>query len=118
MRVSRFLQRLQQRGDGVIRVVQFVAEQQHPALLGGEQEDQAHHDRKRRLVQFALVDVMQQGAPVVLVQAVQRAHEHIYGAPHLFAKLVGDFLLLLRAFRQHAIERLVLRHVEETRHAQ
>ena len=49
--VGHFLQLLLQGGDGVVVVVERVAKVQQAALLGGEQEDQAHHDGQRGVVE-------------------------------------------------------------------
>ena len=54
--VGRDPQLLPQRGDGVVLVVEFVAQQQQFPLLGAEQEHQPHHDREGGFVEFGLSD--------------------------------------------------------------
>jgi hypothetical protein len=53
--------------DGVVLVVERVAQQEQAALLGREEEDQPHHHGHRRLVEARLRDAPQQGTSLVAV---------------------------------------------------
>ena len=90
-------QLLAQRGDGVVLVVERVAEQEQAALLGGEEEDEPHHHRERGLVELLLVCAGEQRSVAVLVHAVERLDQHLDGLADLVAELVGDLLLVLGA---------------------
>ena len=93
--VSVEAQRLQQRRDGVIPVVEIIAKQQQPLLLSKEQEDQPHHHRQRRLVQPILGHLGENRAAGILVSQINRLHEQLNRTAHLIAKLVGDFLAVV-----------------------
>ena len=73
--------------------VERVVERQQPALLGDEQEDQAHHHRDRASVDLLVGEVAEQLAVAVAVLAVERGDQQLDGAPDLGAELVGDLLL-------------------------
>ena len=94
---------LPQRADGVVLVVQVVAQEQQFPLLGAEQEHQPHHDREGRLVENLLVHVGQELPPVVLVGLVERLDQDLDRLADLIAKLVGDFLLVVGALVEQAL---------------
>src|SRR5690606_23845175 len=56
--------------DGVVGVPERIAQAQKTSLLGREQEDEAHHDGQRRLVQLLLTEASEQLATAVLVDAI------------------------------------------------
>ena len=56
-------QLLPQRGDGVVLVVEFVAQQEQFPLLGAEQEHQPHHDRQGGFVEHVLGHALEQQLP-------------------------------------------------------
>ena len=104
--VGRDTQLLPQRADGVVLVVEFVAQEQQFPLLGAEQEHQPHHDGEGRLVENLFVHVGQQLPPVVLVGLVERLDQDLDRLADLIAKLVGDFLLVAGALVEQGFERL------------
>ena len=95
--IGLFAQSGLQRGDGVILVIERLAQQQHIALLRRHQEDQAHHHRQRCFVEFRLTQVAQQRAIAVLIHAIKRLHQHFHRLSHLVAQLVCHFLLVVGA---------------------
>ena len=106
-------QLLPQGRDGVVLVVELVAQQQQFPLLGAEQEHQPHHDRQGGFVELGLGHARQQLPAAVLVRPVDRLDQHLDRLADLIAKLVGDFLLVLGALGEQPFERLVLGHAEE-----
>ena len=112
--VGRFLQLGHEGRDGVVLVVERVAQEQQFPLLGGEQEHQPHHDRQGGLVEVGLGDAR----PAVARPWSWSARSsdwmmHLDGLADLIAKLVGDFLLVRGALLEHRLERLVVGHAEE-----
>ena len=86
MLVGRFLQLRHEGRDGVVLVVEWVAQEQQVPLLGREQEHQPHHDRQGGLVQVGLGDARQQLPAVVLVGPVERLDEHLDRLADLIAQ--------------------------------
>jgi hypothetical protein len=80
-----------------VLVVERVSQEEELALLGGEQEYEAHHHREGGLVQPLLVGAREQGPAPVLVLPVYGLYEDLDGLADLVAELVGDLLLILRA---------------------
>ena len=70
--ICRDPQLFSQRADGIVFVVQVIAQQQQFPLLGAEQEYQPHHDREGRFVENLFIHAGQQLAAVVLVGLVER----------------------------------------------
>ncbi len=83
--VGHFLQLGAQGTDGVILVINRVAEQEQPALLRRQQEDEAHHDRQSRFIQLLFVHARQQLAATVLVGAVHGLNQNFDRVAHLIA---------------------------------
>ena len=104
---------LAQGRDGVVLVVERVAEQEQVALLGAEQEDKPHHDGECGLVDLGLGHPGQELAAVVLVGAVEGADQHLDCPAHLVAELVGDLLLVLGALAEQRLGRVRGRDAEE-----
>ena len=83
--------------EGVIDLtVRLIARQQR-ALFRRKQKDEAHHHSERRLVELLLGHPVQQRAAAILVDLVERLNQDLDRIAHLFAKLVGDLLLVGRA---------------------
>ena len=111
--VGRLLELGHEGRDGVVLVVERVAQEQQVPLLGREQEHQPHHDRQGGLVEFGLGHARQELPLFVLVDPVERPDDHLDGLADLIAQPVGDFLLVRGALREHRLQRLVVRRREE-----
>ncbi len=84
-----------QGGDGVVLVVEGIAQAQHAALLGGEEKHEAPHHGEGGFVEHGGLDVgAEELAAAVLVGAVDRLDEHLDGAADLGAELAGDLVLV------------------------
>ena len=70
--VGALLQLRAQRARGERLGVERVVDRQQPALLGDEQEDEAHHHGRRAAVDLGVFEVSQQLAVAVAVLAVER----------------------------------------------
>jgi hypothetical protein len=99
--------------DGVVLVVEQVAEQEQTTLLCREEENEPHHHCDGCLVEAGLPDAAKKRAPMVTVGSVERGHEDLDGIPNLPAELICDLLLVSRAFGQECFERLGLCDAEE-----
>ena len=60
-----------QGGDGVVLVVEVVAEQEQAFFLGAEEEDQPHHDREGGVVEVPFGSVGQKRAAVRGIETIQ-----------------------------------------------
>ena len=83
-------------GDGVIGLVTFVSQQQKPALFGGKQEDDPHHDSQSGFVEFSRLDAVEKFAIAIDVGAIERLDQDFDRAPHLFPECVGHLVLKLQ----------------------
>ena len=100
--VGALLQLRAQRARGERLGVARVVDRQQPALLGDEQEHQAHHHRDRAAVDLGALEVGEQLAVALAVLAVERRDQQLDGAADLGAELVGDLLLLAGALLRAA----------------
>ena len=117
--VGHFLQLLPQGGDGVVLVVERLAEKQQAALLGGEEEHQPHHDGEGGFVELRLgLTPASRLRLLVLVERVEGLDQHLDGLAHLVAELVGDFLLIAGAFLEQRQQRVVVGDAEEAAHTE
>ena len=116
--VGRLLEPGHEGRDGVVLVVERVAQQQQVPLLGREQEHQPHHDREGGPVEFGLGHARQELPLFVLVDPVERPDDLLDGLAHLIAQPVGDFLLVRGAVLEHLLQRVGVRRREEPAHAQ
>ena len=94
MLVGRFLEPGHESRDGIVLVVEWVAQEQEAPLLGREQKNQPHHDRQGRFIKVGLGDARQQFSLLVPVDPVERPDDHLDGLADLIAQAVGDFLLV------------------------
>ena len=94
-----FAQQRAQGGDGVVLVVERIAEQEQSAFFGGEKEDEAHHHCEGRCrTAPSRSRSLRSCAAGLGVDAVESLHEHFNRLADLVAELIGDFLLVLTAF--------------------
>ena len=116
--VRNLLQLFLQGGDGVVVVVQRLAEMEQAALFGGEEENQPHHDGQGGVVLVGGVDAFEQGPAAVLVQGIEGLHQHLDGLADLVAELIGDLLLILGAGLEQGREGAVRGHPEQAAYAE
>ena len=69
--VGALLQLFLQGGDGVIVVIERIAEVKQVAFFGGKQENQPHHDGERAVIEGGLVHALQQRAMAFLVEGIE-----------------------------------------------
>ena len=89
MLVTSFLEPGHEGRDGIMLVVERVAQEQEAPLLGREQKNQPHHDRQGRFIKVGLGDARQQFSLLVPVDPVERADDHLDGLTDLIAQAVG-----------------------------
>ena len=87
-----------ERRRGVDVVVGRLAVEQETALLGAEEEHEAHHHGKGRLVEFFRFDAAQERPAGQTVRAVEAGDEDLDGVSDLPAERVGDLFGVLEGF--------------------
>ncbi|KVO06440.1 hypothetical protein WJ71_09550 [Burkholderia ubonensis] len=95
-------------------VVQGVAEQKKTTFLSGNEEHQTHHDSESCLVKVLLPDILQDAPLLVNINAVKCLNQYFDRLQHLLTELVGNFLLIQRAFREHVRKCFILRYAKKT----
>jgi len=84
--------------------VQRGVDRQQLALLGDEQEDEAHHHRPRAAIDFGGLQLGEQLPVAFAVLAVEGGDEQLDGVAHLRFELVGDLLLPVGALLKQLSE--------------
>lgn len=72
----------------------------------------------RGFVELFLAHAGQQRAVRILIEPVERLNQNLDGLPHLPAKLLADFLLILRGLGEQRFDGVLFGNAEETLHAQ
>ena len=102
------LQLLDEVADAVGGDVQVVVAGQQPALLGEQQEHDAHHHRDDAGVEVVVADAGQERAVRFAVELVERRDQELDGLADLAAELLGDLFLAFEGFGEQG-RKLVLR---------
>ncbi|HEV7522411.1 MAG TPA: hypothetical protein VGP89_15010 [Candidatus Angelobacter sp.] len=118
VKVSYVLQLLTQGGDGIILVINRLAQVEQAALFCRKQKDQPHHDGKGGIIEALLVHALEQHAVRTLVKLVERLDEDFHRVADLVTKLVSDLLLVTGAFLQQFKKSFFRRHTKEASYAQ
>src|SRR5258707_9873304 len=91
---------------------------QQPALFSGEEKYKPHHHGKCSFVEGGVGNPFEHGTVGILIQCVEGLHQHLDRLAYLIAELVGDFLLILRAFLKQSEQSAVGGDAEETPHSE
>jgi hypothetical protein len=111
--VGDFPQLLAQGGDGVVAVVEGLAEPQEAFFFRTEEEHEPHHDGEGGIVDLRLLQACEKGAVGLDVEPVEVTHEKLDGLTHLSAEGVGDFVLVLQTGPQQRGGCVVIGDAEE-----
>lgn len=85
-----------QGGNSIIGLVTLVSHEQEPALLGGEQEDDPHHDGQSGFIEFRRFDALEKFAIAIDVGAIERLDQNLDCTPYLFAQSICHLVLKLQ----------------------